>query len=184
MKFRSKSSLRSEDGSVILLFAACLVVLIFFVGIAIDLSMAYMQRNDLENLCQLIRQDRFTYQDTIRYADNPGASMYQVVSNTMADNGFDGTITVYFYEKNPEANYRYYRTRVKLEKEFTFYFLRLFGADHATIAVSVDGGETYGEGMTDVVWHPSIPVSGYNGSYTGTATSGYTFTSGDVPAEW
>lgn len=184
MKHQNEVLWKREDGSIILLFAGCLVLLIFFVGIAIDLSLANMQRNDLENLCQVLRQDRFTYQDTIRYGENPGAIMYQIVSDTMADNQFDGAIKVYFCEQTPAPNYRYYRTRIQLSEEYSFYFLRLFGADNATISVQIDGAETYGEGMNDMIWHPKLPLARYNGSYTGVAGGDYTFVSGDIPTDW
>jgi hypothetical protein len=48
----------------------------------------------------------------------------------------------------------------------------------------VDGVETYGEGINDLIWHPELPLAHYNGSYTGVVSEDYTFVSGDIPADW
>jgi|GEM_PF-912970 hypothetical protein len=177
----------AEKGNITLLFAATLVLLIFFIGVSLDLGMIYMERNELIDLCQVIREDRFTYQDTIRFAENPGLTSYRIISDTMADNGFDGTVKVYFSEREPESNYRYYRIRTKLSVKYSYSFLRLFGLNSATVSAFVDGGETYGEGINDVVWYPQMPVSRYNGSYTGTGAGGYggyVYDASDLPADW
>lgn len=177
---------KEEFGSVVVLFALLLTVIVFFVGIAVDLSLFYMKRSDLENLCQLMREDRFTFQDTMRYADNPGRAAYQIAAQSMGDNGFNGVITVYFWEKTQpaEANGRYYKVRTQLSDDFSFHFLRIFGADTVKVKAHIDDVENYGEGGSDVIWHPSVSPGSYSGSYTGSAGGGYSFVAGDFPSDW
>ncbi|WP_313073776.1 hypothetical protein [Lacrimispora sp.] len=175
---------RRENGNILLLFAGTLTVLIFFVGISMDLGLIYLKRNALMNLCQLVKEDRFTFQDSIRYSNNPGRDSFMMIEDAMKRNHFDGTVKVYFKEVPPESNYRYYRIRTQLSEEYSYTFLRIFGADTTTITVYFDGGETYGEGLSDVIWHPSSPVSSYNGSYTSRSGGGCDYDSADMPSEW
>lgn len=181
---RIRKRFSREGGNILLLFAGFLILITFMVGIALDLGMIYMRRNDLIDLCQLARDRRFTYQDSIRYSDNPGAETYEIVSAAIRENGFSGTVKVYFFEDPPASNYRYYRVRTELSEEYEYTFLKLFGLDTVTISTFLDGGETYGEGINDMIWHPAMPCSEYNGSYTGTAGGPYHYDASDRPCDW
>ncbi len=175
-----------EEGSILVLFSASLFLLIFFAGIAIDLSMYYTKKTDLENLCKILREDRFTYQDTIRYSSNPGITCYNIMSDTMTENNFKGGITVYFKEDPYPAlaNYRKYHIRMEVSEEFEFHFLRLFGLTQVVVKAHIDGEQNYGDGGNDMIWHPSGSVSLYNGSYTGKPGLPHKFVSGDYPEGW
>ena len=176
-----------EDGSIMILFAGFLVVIIGMIGLMLDLGLIYMRRNDLMDLCQLAREERFSRQDSIRYADNPGDLTYEIVSKSVRENGFRGEVKVFFYEREPEWNDRSYQVRIALSEEYSYTFLRIFGLTTSTITVYLDGGEAYGEGSNDMIWHSSTSCSAYNGSYTGTnpaAPSTYVFRSGDYPEDW
>ncbi|WP_134220042.1 Tad domain-containing protein [Pelotomaculum sp. FP] len=184
MKHKTLCFFKKESGDTIVLFAGMFVVLIFFIGLSLDIGMIYLQRNSMQNLCQLIRENRFTYQDTIRFADNPGEASYNIIDDAMRDNGFDGTVKVYFKEEQPVSNYRDYRIRTQLSEEYSFTFARIFGLTTTTITVFLDGRETYGEGGDDVVWHPPIQVTEYNGSYTSKSGGGYVYNNHDFPTNW
>jgi hypothetical protein len=181
-----KTVIKEERANVTMLFAIWFIIISFFVGLAVDFGMYYMKKNDLENLCRVLREDRFTYQDSIRYAANPGAELYGIVSETMRKNGFDGKVELVFKEEafSPSANSRKYKMRIILSQDFNFYFLRLFSLNSAKVASFVDGNESYGDGGTDVIWHPSVSPSSYNGTYTGSAGAGYTFQAGVYPSGW
>ncbi|MFV0396273.1 MAG: pilus assembly protein TadG-related protein [Coprobacillaceae bacterium] len=182
--------LKEENGNVLLLFSLTVVILIGIVGFAIDLSMIYMERNDLINMSQVLRNDRFTFQDEIRYSDNPGLTCYQLVEKTLTDNAFEGDIRVYFEEVTlpgnsyPEDNYREYNIRTVLSKEYNYHFLCLFGYEKTNIIFSLDGGQAFGEGLNDVIWHPSKTVAEYNGLYFKDVTGAYSFVVGEKPSDW
>ena len=175
-----------EEGNGTLLFAFSLVILLFFLGIGMDLGLYYAKQTDLENLCQLMRENRFTYQDSMRYADNPGQTAYDLAAGTMQKNSFAGTVTVYFQEdlQPAEANARHYRIRTELSEDFSFYFLRIFGAHPVLVQAYVDDIENYGEGGNDVIWHPAVTPDSYSGSYTGAAGGACSFVRGDFPPDW
>lgn len=179
-----KQLLKAERGNIMVLFAGALVVIIGFIGLSLDIGMLALQRNSLENMLQVIRNDRFTYQDKIRYSSEPGEDLFEVIQETLVANDFDGTVTVYFYEIPPEHNFRKYNIRTVLSKDFSFNFARIFGLNTTTISVALDGGEKVGDRGNDVVWHPDVPPASYNGSYTSREGGGHIFAPGDIPAEW
>ncbi|MDO4788863.1 MAG: hypothetical protein Q4A19_06880 [Johnsonella sp.] len=183
---RAWKKLKEEEGNIIVLFAGTLLLLCFFVGIAFDLSLYYTRKNDLENLCRLLREDRFTHQDSIRYADNPGAKNYIIASKTLQDNGFAGDLSVFFKEESfpAQANSRQYKIRIELSENFDFHFLKIFGLSNVRVKAYIDGKENYGEGGSDVIWHPSAAAETYSGVYSGSAGSGYSFTQGTFPSGW
>ena len=177
-----------EDGNILILFAGFLVLIIFMIGLMLDLGMIYMRRNDLMDLCQVAREERLSRQDSIRYAENPGELTYDIVSNSVRKNGFKGTVKVYFYEKEPEWNDRSYKVRVVLSEEYHYTFLRILpNVTSSTITVYLDGIEEYGDkrdDLDDMIWHPTGGPNGYNGSYTGTdpeQPSQYEYKKGDLP---
>lgn len=184
---RIRKSFSREDGNILIMFAGSLVLIFFMIGILLDLGMIYMRKNDMMDLCQLAREKRFTYQEKIRYADNPGECTYQIVSNSIRENGFNGQIEVYFYETEPDWSFREYRVGTKLSEEYSFTFLRLFGFSTTTISTYVEGGESYGERLGDMIWHPEKSCSSYNGLYRGTvvyAPEKYDFIAGEIPESW
>ena len=62
--------MEKEEGSIIVIFAFVLFVLIFFVGIAMDFGMMYMKKSDMDNLCSMARAECFTYREQIQYCEN------------------------------------------------------------------------------------------------------------------
>lgn len=185
MGIMAKKFLQKEDGNILLIFAGAMVLIAFFIGICLDVSMIYVKRNSMQNILQIIREERFTYQDTIRYSDNPALTTYHIAYSAAAENGFDGIVTVYFREEDPEPNYRSYQVRILLTDECPFYFGRIFGLNTVPLNVSLDGGESYGEGSADVIWHSPLPVSNYNGAYTGIiGDMQVVYDSTELPPDW
>jgi hypothetical protein len=178
MKHTIRRLLKEERGNIMVLFAGSLIVIIAFIGLSLDIGLLSLERNSLQNLSMVIREDRFTNQDKIRYAKNPGQVSYEIICETLEKNGFDGTVKVYFYEEPPKSNNRVYHIRTVLSKEFSWNFARVVGMTTTPISVSQDGYESYGDKGLDVVWYPEN-TSSYNGSY-----SNGVFVAGDIPPEW
>ncbi|SHI18913.1 Putative Flp pilus-assembly TadE/G-like [Sporobacter termitidis DSM 10068] len=183
MKHKIRRLFGEERGNIMVLFAGTLIVIIGFIGLSLDVGLLLLQRNDLQTLSQVIRQDRFTFQDTIRNADDPGSASFTLIDSTLKENGFDGTLKVYFYEEDPLPNYRSYRIRTVLSDDCPFYFARVFGLTTTTLSVSLDGGETIGDKGNDVVWHPKKSPSEYNGCYTSLPGGGYNLSHSDIPSD-
>ncbi|HZK57088.1 MAG TPA: hypothetical protein VFD17_02160 [Clostridia bacterium] len=184
-----KRFLKDEEGNVLIIFAGSMILIAFFLGILIDVSMIYMDNNAMQNLLQIIREERFTHQDTIRYSNNPAVETYMIARESAMENGFDGEIKVYFKEEVPETDrsFRSYKVKILLRKESPFYFGRIFGLDTIALGAGLDGGESYGDGSLDVIWYPPMNASGYNGSYLGNmAEAGYIYNNLDdtPPGGW
>lgn len=180
---KARMSAWREDGNIAAIFAGILIVLIFFVGLATDVSMVLLRHNQLENSCQLVRDNRYTYQDTVRYSDNPAVSFARSASSTLAINGYGGEAIVYFQEDPPQDNFRHFKVRLVLTDECPYYFLRLFGQNSVQVTSQVDFEDSYGEKGDDVVWRPSSPPSSFNGAYL-VEGSNVTYLGSDLPKDW
>ena len=179
----ARADSRREKGNVAFIFAGILIILIFFVGLATDISMVLWHHNRLENTCQLVRDNRYTYQDTVRYSDNPAASFAQCAATTLAVNGYNGKATVYFKEDDPQDNFRHFKVRLVLTDKSSFYFLRLFGQDSVEISSQVDFEDSYGEKADDVVWRPSASALSFNGGYRIEGPN-VTYLGSVLPSDW
>lgn len=182
-----KKMLSREDGNIIVLFAGSLVLIFFMVGILLDLGMIYMRRNDLMDMCQLAREKRMTHQNLIRYSENPAETTYKIIAKSIRENGFQGTIEFYFDETSSDWSDRNYKVAMRLSENYNYTFLKLFGASSTVISTYVEGGESYGERIDDMIWHSSIPSNMYSGTYTGTDPKQpevYAFTQGAFPKSW
>ena len=178
--------LKKENGDILVLFAGLFILIVFCLALVIDVGMIYLRRNQMQDICQVIRKDRFTYEDTVRYSDNPAEDCFKNIYNSATKNGFNGNVKVYFNEKEPQCNKRSYKTRTVLTEKYKFTVARILGFDETNIEVFIDVDETYGEGRADMIWHPKTPISSYNGSYTSLddGTNNFVFTAGDIPSDW
>ena len=173
-----QSFMKGEKGNVLIMFAGLMVMIAFFLGIIIDVTMIYLDNNAMQSLLQIIREERFTHQDTIRYAENPAIETYNLAYESAKKNGFNGDIKVYFKEDEPneDRSFRNYKIRIVLADNSPFYFGRMFGLNTIKLSAKLDGGESYGDSSLDVIWYPPGVPSDYNGSYTGNMASlGYSF---------
>ena len=163
-----------ESGNILVMFACSLIVLIFFIGLTVDVSMILWQKGQLVNDAQLIKNNRFVYQDSVRYADNPGEEFEKRALKTLQLNGYEGDGKIYFYEYSQKKEERKVKVRVELNKKANTYFFQVFGVKSIPISTSIDFEDTYGdykEKPSDPtkpenrVWHPKESASEYNGTY-------------------
>lgn len=170
-----------ESGNILVMFACSLFVLIFFIGLAVDVSMVLWQKGQLVNDAQLIKDNRFVYQDAVRYADDPGEKFEEKALQTLKSNNYSGKGKIYFREYEPRnVRERKVKIRVELNKEADTYFFQVFGIKHIPISTSIDFEDTYGDYRkkssdpvkeVNRVWHPQKSVSEYNGTYAFDSTS-------------
>lgn len=182
MMHKIRRLFKEERGNMMVLFAGSLIVMIAFIGLSLDVGLLSLQRNSLQNLNQVIREDRFTYQDKIRYAPDPTKAICDITHNTLAKNGFKGTVKIYFYEVEPTPNRREYRIRTVLSEEFSWCFATVLGMTTTTVSATQDGREIYGEDGIGMVYHPVKSRLLYNGSYTSTGSPVFSYDS-YIPAD-
>ena len=181
---KAAAQAQDEQGNVLVMFAAALVVMIFFVGLAMDASVVLMAHSRLNGMCQLVAQDRLTYQDTVRYSEQPGTDFSKCIIQTLGANGFSNKGEFYFTEDTRTENARHYKARIVLHGSCDTYFLKLFGLKKINFAAQTDFDDTYGEPNDNVVWSPSAPASYYSGRYTFDNGSVTGFNAGNLPDGW
>ncbi len=164
-KFANVRKNRDEHGAVSVITALTMVVMIFFVGLALDLSMVLLDEAQLDNLCQVVCDDRYVHDDSVRFADDPADATLNYVSAALASNGFSGELEVKFDESTREKNKRVIDVVVTIKRESPLYFLKIFGASSLTVSSTVSYEDAYGEGGDDVVWAPTASPNSYNGTY-------------------
>ncbi|WP_028263759.1 TadE/TadG family type IV pilus assembly protein [Atopobium fossor] len=181
---KTAAQAQDERGDVLVMFAAALVVMIFFVGLAMDASVVLMAHSRLNGVCQLVAQDRLTYQDTVRYSEQPGSDFSKCIIQTLGANGFTDKGELYFTEDTRSENKRHYKARIVLHGSCDTHFLKLFGLKKIDFAAQTDFDDTYGEPNDNVVWSPSVPASSYSGHYTFTDGAVTGFNAGKLPDGW
>lgn len=154
-----------ESGSISVITALTMIAMIFFVGLAIDLSMVLLDKSELDGLCQVVCEDRYVHDDLVRFADDPAQATVSYISTALASNGFSGDLEVAFDESHRTKDKRVIDVDVTIKRESPLYFLKIFGASSFTISSTVSYEDVYGEGGDDVVWAPSASTSTYNGTY-------------------
>lgn len=176
--------MKREDGNVVVLFAFLFILFVFCMALVVDIGIIYMQRNEMQDMCRMIREDRFAYENSIKYADNPAEEYFNHVSESVKNNNFQGVFTLYYKEEIPKSNERSYKIRVQLKKEYNFTLGKLLGLDSKDIIVFIDGEETFGEKKLDMIWHPKKNVTTYNGSYTSNDDKKFIYVNDDYPDDW
>lgn len=182
-----------ESGNILVMFACSLIVLVFFIGLTIDVSMVLWQKGQLVNDAQLIKNNRFVYQESVRYADKPGEEFEKRALQTLKLNNYEGSGKIYFNEYSRKEEERKVKVRVELNKDANTYFFQVFGVKTIPISTSIDFEDTYGEYDKDPsgdssknrVWHPDDPAASYNGTYafaSASATPGRT--SNELPSDF
>lgn len=190
-----------ESGDILVLFAFSLVILLFFVALAIDIGMVNTKKAHMMDLVQQMRQARLDAKDYIMNADDPAMLIYNLSNQCAIENGFTGSVKVYYQEVtepvSPTSEWvesRTYKVRVELQQEIQYIFAgALFpGLDNKQITVYLDGGEQKTaqaeSGVGELpVWYPYSSGGPRIGSYCRTDTTGIgnpQFLSGDLPAGW
>ncbi len=156
---------REERGAVSVFAALTMIILIFFVGLALDLSMVLMDKSELDNLCQVVCDDRYVHDDLVRFSDDPAQATVDYTTAALVSNGFSGELEVTFDESTRSKDRRVIDVEVTIKRDSPLYFLKIFGASSFNISSTVSYEDVYGEGGDDVVWAPSKSASSYNGTY-------------------
>lgn len=159
------SGFRRERGSISVFTALTMIIMIFFVGLALDLSMVLLDKAKLDNLCQVVCEDRYVHDDLVRFSDNPAVVTVDYVSAALQTNGFTGQLEVAFDESTRDKSRRVIDVDVSIMKSSPLYFMKIFGFSDVKVSSTVSYEDVYGEGGDDVVWAPAVSASTYNGTY-------------------
>ena len=75
---KTTTKVNSEEGSVLVLFAATLSLLLVFVALSTDIILAYNHRDHLNEIGQMMREARFDFAEEIWSAYDPEAALAEL----------------------------------------------------------------------------------------------------------
>lgn len=134
---------RRERGNVLLLTAAFLPILFAVLAFGVDAVQAIEAKAAQESALQAVQELRMAPVVTLRAknAEDPGALIARTAMGTLREEGFEGSISVWFYEAGRadglhDKTRRLYAFEVVVEDRVPTAFARLFGMAAMPVASS------------------------------------------------
>lgn len=150
---KNKNNQDNEEGSVLVLFAATLSLLLVFVALSTDIILAYNHRDHLNEIGQMMREARFDFAEEIWSAYDPEAALTELSREVGRMNGLrDDQVRVIWEEGYTRYNVREAKVNVIITDVYETSTLGLFGIKQIPIKVEIKGFQntTHGDG----VWSP------------------------------
>ncbi len=152
-----------EQGNMLPIILASCLVLFAVVGLVIDQGVAYAVKARQENTLQVVRDACMdsSFALTAKHVQNPGVLTAQRIVETARNEGFNGKITVWFYEEDPHLlakSERLWIVGVQLEEAVPAMFLQSFALDDIEVASTrVITARPY---ASEQVWRPDELICG------------------------
>lgn len=121
-----------QNGDVLVIFALLFTVLVGFVSLSADLGLVYMQRAEMLEIAQLMRDTRFDLEAgnaELTHSGTPGELMFTKMNEIARLNDFNGTVQIIYYEYETSSYSRRYKVRINLYDTYQYTTLRLLGFD-------------------------------------------------------
>lgn len=154
---------RSEKGNIAPLVVVSALLLLTVLSFAIDQGLAYGQKLKQEDV---LEQMRLTCMDaafglSLKNSENPGQDIAEKALQVARDEGFSGSVEVWFYEK-PRAEVstatRFWAIGFQLQEESPTIFAKGWGLASIPVATwKVVTAEPY---ASKKVWRPKSDVCG------------------------
>lgn len=156
---------RHEKGNVLLLTAALLPLAFAILAFGVDAVQAVEEKAAQESALQAAQELRMAPVVTLRAknSEDPGALIARTAMRTLREEGFEGSIAVWFYEAGRtdglrDETRRLYAFEVAVEDRVPTAFARLFGVREITVASSfAASSQPYSEFRT---WRPETVRNG------------------------
>ena len=172
---------RGLGGQVLIIFTLMLTVLLIAVGFGVDFAGYYSKKTQAEHAVQAARDAVVSQVPVIKFSDDPADVICKTMAQALADNGFEGTATMVFYElprdyattsgKTVGRSHRIEGVHLMLEGTYKTNIIGMAGVGElvarAQGAWSLD---LYSK--SDAVWSPSADGAGFGRKrvYTVSAT--------------
>ncbi len=176
---------RDERGTVLPLVVVSALVLIAVVAFAVDQGIAYAAKARQENALDAARAACMdaSFALVAKNAEDPGAMVAACAVRALRDQGFDGSVSIWFYEvpaANSSKTERHWTIGMQVSERSPTVFARGYGIEGLPVAsYRVMTAMPY---AGEAVWRPSTrrcgrynfaPGAGEaNGAYTALATLG------------
>ncbi|MCI6272924.1 MAG: hypothetical protein MR601_08270 [Erysipelotrichaceae bacterium] len=151
-----KKILKDEKGDILILSTAVFIVLLGFISLSIDIGLAYMYRNKILEIANVMRDTRFTKDanqtEVLSNNMNPGDYMADLMAEYARKNNFKGKVTINFHEHTTHSTERRYDVTITMESVYKTTTLNVFNIKELPIKVVVKG---YGYKNGSDLWNPS-----------------------------
>lgn len=156
---------RREKGGVLLLTAVFLPLLFAVLAFGVDAVQAIEAKAAQEGALQAAEELRMAPAVTLRAknSEDPGALIARTVMGTLREEGYEDSVTVWFYEAGPadglrDETRRLYAFEAVVEDRVPTAFARMFGVSEMPVTSSfAASSQPYSEFQT---WRPSTVRNG------------------------
>ena len=154
-----------KRGGVLLLTAAFLPLLFAILAFGVDAVQAIEAKASQESALQAAQELRMAPAITVRAknSEDPGGLIARSIMSTLRDEGYEGSVAVWFYEAGPadglrDTTRRLYAFETVVEDRVPTSFARLFGMSEMPVASSfAASSQPYSEFQT---WRPDSVRNG------------------------
>lgn len=144
-----------ERGAIVLIACIATIALTAVAALTLDGVGYYNQRSQQVNaseMClQTVESERATL---VKFSDNPGRDIAEMACRTLRQNGYDGPISVHYWEDTSKATMtdRYYAYAIECDGTYSSLFGGIVGQDELDVKSTVFGGERLYN--SDLCWRP------------------------------
>lgn len=154
---------REEKGTIIVIFALLLPVLLSFVGAGTDIGMLYLKRARLLEVGHIIRNARFNETIVLMNSEDPATTFEDLAKYYAKLNGIEGTfinsqgieverVSTHYEQTLLTERRREYTVDIYLRDNYKYTFLSILGFESQDINVTIHGSG-YQENSNGV-WAP------------------------------
>ena len=142
--FKRPARCAKLQGQVSSLFVCMLLVIVVFVGLAVDFSAAYRAKSDQEQSLEIVKDAIFASGEEIKFGSDTADSLFDRTEEVLRANRYTGTITCWFYEVNKQ-----YRTPSGA----------LLADNHRVVGVRIVASATYKPLFLTIISKYDLPIA-------------------------
>lgn len=142
----------NECGSILILFAATLILLTVFLALSTDIALAFNKKDKLTEVGNLIRDARFDIGEELWNSNNPEFLLKEVAVDIAKKNGLKSNqVDVEWNITKNSSTHRMVNVKIIITDVYECTTLKMLGINELPIKVVIDG---YQEKKGTMVWRP------------------------------
>ncbi len=149
-----KNVKKNERGNITILFAFILILLMIFLGLSIDVALAFNKRDKLIEVGNLIRDARFDLSEELWHAYYPESVLREIARDIAVKNNLSpNQVDVKWKETTYNTSQRVAQIDIIMTDVYKCTILKLFGVNELPIKVLIPGSQ---DKKANVVWRPGM----------------------------
>lgn len=149
-----KNVKKNERGNITILFAFILILLMVFLGLSIDVALAFNKRDKLIEVGNLIRDARFDLSEELWHAYYPESVLREIARDIAVKNNLSpNQVDVKWKETTYNTSQRVAQIDIIMTDVYKCTILKLFGVNELPIKVVIPGSQ---DKKANVVWRPGM----------------------------